>query len=68
MKMKKELELHYGAYKEFQMHEVKGSYDNQEKTIKVKIEGYIVAYDDLDRVRKTIRRANETKFSCGRSG
>lgn len=58
--MKKELELYYGAYKEFhQLQEVTGTYNSEKKTIKVKIEGYIIAYDDLDRVRKTIRRANE---------
>lgn len=58
--MKKELELYYGAYKEFyQLQEVIGTYNSEKKTIKVKIEGYIVAYDDLDRVRKTIHKADE---------
>lgn len=60
MKMKKELELYYGAYKEFyQLKEVKGTYNSEKKTIKIKIESYIVAYDDLDRVRKTIHKADE---------
>lgn len=58
--MKKELELYYGAYKEFkQLKEVKGTYNSEKKTIKVKIEGYIVAYDDLDRMKKTKQKADE---------
>ena len=57
--IKKELEVFYGVYKENNLKAVDDSYNSETKTIKVKIENYIVEYEGIETLGRMIDKKNE---------
>ena len=62
MEVLKEIEVFYGDYKnKFNLKAVDGSYNKETKSIKMKVEDYVVEYEGINKMREKIDKIEELK-------